>query len=238
MASPALAAALVILAATSTRPVLEALKPDLEKSAGGPVEIRYDETGNLAAALRKGSDADLVLGSDETTIEKLAGDDVVAWGTVTECATETLAVVVAQNAPFTLPRRLDGATAIAFVKLPIRRVAVVSKKVAPEGVAIEEVLAATRILDELKEKLLLAGSSDEAIAKVLSGEADAAIVPASLAAPALRSAPVDPTLHVPLHVTGGIVAASKRRGAAGRALDLLSAPGTREIWSRSGFGPP
>jgi molybdate transport system substrate-binding protein len=239
MAPQFLAAVLVIAAATSTRPVLDALRPELEKAAGGAIEIRYGETGTLASALRKGLAADLLLGSDEKTVQRLAGDDVLVDGTVTRCATETFAVVVARGAAFDLPRRVDGATALAFVKLPIRRLAVVSKKVAPEGATIEEVLAATRILTDLRERLLPLSSSDEAIAKVLSGEADAAIVPSSLAAtPGLRSCPVDPTLHEPLRVTAAVVFASTRRETAARALDVLSAPENRETWRRLGFTAP
>ncbi len=239
MASPLLAAVLVIAAATSARPVLDAIRPDLEKAAGGTVEIRYGETGTLASAVRKSPAADLLLASDEKTIRKLAADDVVVAGTVSRCARESLAVVVARGAAFDLPRRLDGATALAFIKLPIRRLAVVSKKVAPEGAAIEEVLAAARILDDLKEKLLPEPSTDEAIAKVLSGGVDAAIVPSSLAAaPGLRSCPVDSTLHEPLRVTAAVVSASTRKEAAARVLDVLSAPETRETWRRFGFTAP
>ena len=239
MTPSVLASVLVIAAATSSRPVLDALRPDLEKAAGGPVEIRYGETGSLATALRKAPDADLFLASDEKTVQKLAGDGFVEEATVTRCATARLALVAARGTTFDLPRRLDGATALAFVKLPIRHLAVVSKKVAPEGAAIEEFLAATLILRDLKEKLLPLPSSDEAVARVLSGEAEAAIVPSTLASdPRLRSCPVDPTLHEPLRQTGAIVSASARKEAAGRALDVLSAPETRETWRRFGFTAP
>lgn len=239
MASPILAFALVIAAATSSRPVLDALRPELEKAVGGPVEIRYDETGNLASGLRKAPETDLFLASDEKTVQKLAADGLVEEATITRCATGSLAVVADRGATFELPRRFDGATAIAFVKLPIRHVAVVSKKVAPEGASIEEVLAAALILRDLKEKLLSVSSSDEAVARVLSGEAEAAIVPSSLAgAPRLRSCPVDPTLHEPIRQTAAVVSTSTRKQAAARALDVLSAPEARETWRRFGFTAP
>lgn len=230
---------LVIAAATSSRPVLDALRQDLEKAAGGPVEIRYGETGKLASLLRKTPDADLFLASDEKTVQRLAGDGIVVEATVTRCATGSLAVVALLGGTIELPRRLDGATALAFVKLPIRHVAVVSKKLAPEGALIEEVLAAALILNDLKEKLSPLPSSDEAIALVLSGEAETAIVPSSLAsAPRLQSCPVDPTLHEPFRQTAAVVSASTRKEAAGRVLGLLSAPETRETWRRFGFRAP
>ena len=92
---------------------------------------------------------------------------------------------------------------------------------------------------EMKERLLPVASDDEAIAKVLSGAADAAIVPASLAAaPGLTSCPVDPTLHEPLKQTAAVVAASTRKDAARRALDVLSLPENRDVWKRFGFTGP
>jgi molybdate transport system substrate-binding protein len=239
MASGTIAAALVIAAATATRPVLETLRPDLEKAAGGRVDVRYGATGTLASGIRKGDVADLFLAVDERSIRRLADDGLVEEGSLTRCATETLALVAKKGAPFELPRRLDGATALAFVKLPVRRLAVVSKKTAPEGVSAEEVLAAARILKQVKEKLVPVASADEAIGKVLSGDAEAAIVPKSLAgAPGLVSCPVDPTLHEPLKVTGGVVSASARKDAARRALDVVSGPGARETWKRFGFEAP
>jgi molybdate transport system substrate-binding protein len=239
MASAAVTLALVIAAATSARPVLEDLRPDLETAAGGAVEIRYGPTGTLAAGLRKGGDADLFLSADEPTIRRLAEDGFVDEGSLFRCASGRLALVAATGAPFTLPRRLDGATALAFVKLPIRRLAVVSPKAAPEGVATEQLLAAARILKEMKGKLALMASADEAIRSVVSGDADAAIVPASLAGAAgLAACPVDSTLHEPLKATAGVVSASVRKDAARRALDVLSAPTTLETWTRRGFSAP
>lgn len=238
MSTPAVAV-LVIAAATSARPVLETLRPDLEKAAGGPVEIRYGATGTLAASLRKGAGVDLFVSSDEGTVRRLAFDGVVEEGSVARCATGSLALVAAKEGRLELPRRLDGATAFAFVKLPVRRLALLSPRVAPEGLAAEDVLAAARILGEMKEKLLRVDSEDDAIAKVLSGAADAAIIPSSLAsAPGLKSCPVDPTLHEPLKETAAIVAASTRKGAAARALDVLSAPENRDTWKRFGFTGP
>lgn len=231
--------ALVIAAATSTRPVLEALRPELEMAAGGAVEIRYGPTGTLAAGLRKGEGADVFLSADERTIRRLADGGFIVEGSLSRCAAGSLALVAKAGAPFELPRRLDGATAFAFVKLPIRKLAVPSKKIAPEGVSAEEVLAAARILREMKEKLVPVESVDEAIRSVLSGEADVAVIPASLAgAPGLASCPVDPTLHEPLKVTAGVVSASQRQDAARRVLGVLSAPGTLETWKRFGFGAP
>jgi len=239
MPAGSLFAVLVIAASSSARPALEALRPDLEKAAGSAVEFRYGETRTLAAGIRKGAVADLFLAADEETVRRLALDDLVEEGSVSRCATGSLVVVSAKDAPFELPSRLDGATALAFVKLPIQKLAIPAPKAAPEGVAAQDVLVASRVFHDLKERILPVAGADEAIAAVRSGEADAALVPASLApASGLKWCPVDPTLHEPMRMTAAVVAASGHKDAARRALDVLTAPANREAWKRAGFSTP
>jgi molybdate transport system substrate-binding protein len=239
MASVPLLAALVIAAATSSRPVLDALRPELEKAAGGAVEIRYGATGALAALIRKGAAVDLFLAADDEMIRRLALDGFVEEGSASRCSVGSLAVVSAVDAPFDLPRRLDGATALAFVKLPIRKLAIPDPDSSPEGVAARQVLVASRVFQELKERLLPVAGADEAIAAVRAGEADAAIVPASLApASGLKWRPVDSTLHKPLRMTAAVAAASEQKDAARHALAVLTAPASREAWKRAGFSAP
>jgi molybdate transport system substrate-binding protein len=234
-----LAVALVLAAASSSRPVLEALRPELEKAAGGAVELRYGETGALVAEIRKGAEIDLFLASHEGSVRRLAEDGRVDEASLSRCATGTLSLVAVKGAPFELPRRLDGATALAFVKLPVRRLAILSAKTAPEGVAAEEVLEASRILREMQEKLIRSATAEEAIEAVRTGTADVAILPSSLVpASGFASSPVDPTLHGPLKQTAAVVSASTRKDAALRVLDILSAPETRETWKRLGFSAP
>ncbi len=239
MSGAPLLAVLVIAASSSTRPVLDRLRPDLEKAAGSSVEIRYGATGTLAAEVRKGSGIDLFLSGDERTVRTLVEDGLLEEGSVTRCATGSLALVAAEKSPLALPRRLDGATALAFVKLPIRKLAIPEPKTTPEGAAARDVLQAARIFQQMKEKLVSVEGADEAIRAVLSGKADVAIVAASLAGAAgLKSCPVDTTLHTPLKETAAVTTASTRKDAARRALDVLSDPAVREVWRQAGFDPP
>ena len=179
---PGLAAVVLVIAASSAaRPALEALRPALEKAAGGPVEIRYGATGVLARGVEKGSGADLFVSGDEETARRLAADGFLEAASLSRCGRGALAVVAAKDAGFALPRRLDGATALAFARLPFRRLAVPSSKTSPYGGAVEEVLQATRILAAVKERLFPAESSGQALELVVSGQAEAGIVPLSLA---------------------------------------------------------
>ncbi len=234
-----LVAVLVIAASTSAQPVLDRLRPDLEKAAGSSLEIRYGATGTLAAEVRKGSGIDLFLAGDERTVRILVEDGYLEEGSVTRCATGSLAVVASEKGPLALPRRLDGATALAFVKLPIRKLAIPEPKTTPEGAAARDVLRAAGIFEKMKEKILPVAGAGDVLRAVLAGEADAGIVAASLAgAPGLKSCPVDPTLHAPLKQTAAVTTASTRKDAARRALDVLSDPAFREVWRRAGFDPP
>ncbi len=237
---PGLAAVVLVIAASSAaRPALEALRPALEKAAGGPVEIRYGATGVLARGVEKGSGADLFVSGDEETARRLAADGFLEAASLSRCGRGALAVVAAKDAGFALPRRLDGATALAFARLPFRRLAVPSSKTSPYGGAVEEVLQATRILAAVKERLFPAESSGQALELVVSGQAEAGIVPLSLAkASGLRFAEVDVTLFEPLFGAAGVVSASPRKESARRVLDVLVAPDSRNAWRETGFAFP
>ena len=239
MASPLSLAVLVIAASTAARPPLETLRPDLEKAAGGPVEIRYGATGLLAREIEEGGRYDVFVAADEGTVRRLAQDGRIEATSVTRCATGRLAVVAARDWDHALPRRLDGATAIAFAKLPFRRVAVPSAKTSPYGGAVKELLSATRIAAAVKERLVEAESAEKALALVLSGEAETGLGALSLArASGLPWTEVDPTLHEPLRHVAGVVTTSARKDAARRAVEALASPEAGEIWRLSGFAVP
>ena len=222
---------LVIAAATSTRPVLDALRPDLEKAAGGPRRDPIRRDGNARGLPPEDAgavDLFLALGEDGPAARRgrpRRGGDRHALRDGEPRRRRGSRVLVRPAAP---ARRRDGPR---LREAPDPRLAVVAPKVAPEGASIEEVLAAALILNELKEKLVPVPSSDEAIARVLSGDAEAAIIPSSLAArSAAPSCPVDPTLHAPLRLTAAIVSASSRKqAAAARPRRPLGAGDPRDL---------
>jgi molybdate transport system substrate-binding protein len=239
MSSLAAAAVLVISASSAFQPVLEALRPSLEKAAGGAVEIRYGATGVLARGIGQAGGADLFVASDEATARRLASDGLLDSASLARCGRSTLAAVSAKDAGFALPRRVDGATAVAFARLPFRRLAIPSSKTSPHGGAVEEVLQATRIYAAVKERLLPAESSGQALELVVSGRAEAGLVPLSLAkASGLPFSEVDVTLFEPLFGAAGVVSASPRKDAALRVLDVLVAPASRDAWRDTGFTFP
>ena len=239
MSSLAAVAILVIAASSAYRPVLEALRPSLEKAAGGPVEIRYGATGVLARGIGKAGGADLFVSGDEATARRLAADGLLDSASLARCGRGALAAVSSKDARFNLPRRVDGATAVAFAHLPFRRLAIPSSKTSPYGGAVEEVLQATRIHSDVKERLVRAESSGQALELVVSGQAEAGLVPLSLAkASGLPFAEVDITLFEPLFGAAGVVSASTRKEAAHRVLDVLVASGSRVVWREAGFAFP
>jgi molybdate transport system substrate-binding protein len=239
MSGLAVVAALVISASSAARPALEALRPSLAKAAGGPVEIRYGATGVLARGLGKGGGADVFVSGDEGTARRLADEGLLRGTSLSRCGRGALGIVAATTAGFELPSRLDGATALAFARLPFRRLAVPSSKTSPYGGAVEEVLHATRTFAAVKERFSPAEGSEQALHLVASGQAEAGIVPLSLAkASGLPFAEVDPTLFEPLFVVAGVVSSSPRREAALRVVAALTSPDALETWRQAGFGPP
>lgn len=228
---------LVIFVASGDRPVLEALKPQVEAAAGESVTLKAADASSLAKEIESGAAADLLF-ADDATVDRLALDDRIDRPGVVHCATGGLAIVAAKEVGFKLPGRFDGATAPAFSRLPFRKLAMLPPAT-PAGHAAAEALDATQIFDDVEERFLPASGPDAARALLDSGGAEVAIVPLSLAvAWGLPFSPIEPSLHVPLRVSAGIVSASKNKDAARRVLGAVMSPEARETWKRFGYKAP
>jgi len=242
---------LLIAAASSTRPVLDALKPELARVAGEPVEIRYGSTGALAREIEKGVPYDLFFAADEVTPEALARANLVDRLRITRVGLGRLAVVLGKGVKLDMPL-FARETASSFRKGSFRKLALASPRTSPNGRAAEEALLSTLLLNELRPRIVYAESSAAALQLVTSGEADVGLVAASLVTPpppGLRVIPVEMAtaprrdasapkagLHLPILHTVTVVSATKKRDAADRVLDAAAA--ATEVWQRFGFAPP
>jgi molybdate transport system substrate-binding protein len=227
---------LLVYAASSERPVLEALKPQLELAAGEAVELKFGDAELLAKEIDTGAAADIFV-ADDGTVERLALDEKIEQPVV-RCATASLAIVAARGADFTLPKRFDGATAPAFARLPFRTLAMLPAK-SPAGRAAAEALHATQIFDDVKGRFLPAAAPDDALEALAAGKAEVAIVPASLArALGLPSSGIEPELHGPLRESAGVVMSSRKKDAARRLLKSVLSLEAADVWKRFGFRAP
>lgn len=216
---------ILVAAAASARPPLEAARIPMERAAREKVVLRFGATGSFARQIENGAPFDLFFAADEATPRKLAAEGLLVPGSLRIYLEGRLVLARSAESRVALPTLVDVAFLRTLPGARFKRLAMAAPKVAPYGRAAVEALSAAGVRAALEGRLIAAGNAEEALAYVASGNAELGFVPATLAErTGLAFAPVDPALHAPIRHVAGVVAASKRRAAALRALEASLPP--------------
>lgn len=234
---PSAALALAVLAACTSRParplVFAAVSTSdaLSELAGSEVDFSFGSSAALARQIEVGAPADAFLSADAAQMDALVARGLVRKEDVRPLLTNALVVVV--------PR---GSSAVAkpedLAKLARVALGDPAAKV-PAGVYAQRWLEAKGLWPAVAPHVVPTGDVRGALAAVEAGRADAAIVYASDAAIAHG---VSVALRVPAAETPGVVypvavlAKAPHRAAAEAFVAHLSAPGSRAVFERLGFG--
>jgi molybdate transport system substrate-binding protein len=209
--------------------VTEAAAEFREQGAGAE-RIRAGTTADLARAIERGEAADLWLSADPDWSDSLqaagrlevAGSRVLAWDSL-------VAVVPAGHGPPPINQYL----------LPdYRRIATADTTASLAGRCAKQGLSTMGVWSAIRDRIVTAADARSALALVERGEADAGIVPATLAK---NSSGVEVGFklsegtHDVLAYTGAVVQGARHAEAARRFLGFLSGPSGREILRRHGF---
>lgn len=230
---------LVIAAAANLKPALEHLIEGFVAAHHG-VEVRasYGASGTFAAQIRNGAPYDLFLSADAGLPARLAADGL-ADGAPFTYALGTLVLWVPNGSPLDLGKA--GLSALADPS--VRKVAIANPALAPYGAAAKEALRSAGLAAAVRGKLVEGQSVAQAAQFALSGNAQAALLPLSLArAPPLsgagRHVVVPAASHRPIE-QAGLVLRAARDGKLARSFArwLLGAPG-REVLAHSGYALP
>jgi molybdate transport system substrate-binding protein len=234
-AEPQPARPLLVFAAASLQPALDALLPVFQASTGTSVDLVLGSSGQLAAQIRSGAPADLFLSSDAVFLDALVDAGLLDRNTRRPYALGRIVLIapVGKSPPPSLSALSDPAFAL---------VAIANPEVAPYGRAAEEALRRAGVWEAIQPRLVLAGSVAQTLQILRSGNADAAIV-ARGALPLGDSAlapftPIDPELHAPLLHTAAVVAGSPRAAEALAFLEFLTTGAGRDILVEFGFDLP
>lgn len=195
---------------------------------------RVSEAGSqvLAAQVRAGVDADLLLLADPDLAAELAASPEVP--SPVTIATSSLAVLHRTDAEVGSVARLQDrslALVLADADVPLGRYT-------REGLALLDAAGALEARAVVANARSFEDSARSVVGKLLAGEADAAIVYAS---DALRAADADPRLAVLAWPDEGAVTVTyTAQPLTARGRDLvafLTSPEMSEIWRDHGFTP-
>jgi len=205
---------------------------------GADVRASYGASGAFVAQIRNGAPFDLFLAADAAFPARLA-EAGLADGAPFPYALGRLVLWVPASSPLDLGR--DGLRAL--LDPSVRRVAIANPALAPYGAAAEEALAAAGLLEAVRGKLVMGQSAAQAALFAESGNAQAALLPLSLAAvPPLsregRFRELPAGSHRPIEQAGVILKASRSPGLARAFAGFLLGPEGRALLLRGGYALP
>ena len=230
---------LKVAAAASLRPALEEIGAGFRAGKPGvDVAATYGASGTLFAQIRAGAPFDLFLSAEAAMPRRLveAGRGV---SPAFAYAFGRLALWVPNDSRLELGRL--GLAALADPS--VRKVAIGNPAVSPYGVAAEAAMRSAGVHEAVQPKLVLGQSVQQAAQFAQSGNAQAALLPLSLAlAPPLskegRFVAVPAGSHRPVEQAGVVLASSREPELARAFAAWLLGPEGRAVLARHGYALP
>lgn len=207
---------------------LDRLLNDL-KARGVAIVPVLGSSGQHAQQVAQGAPFDVILSADPKFLEPLVESKAVFPDSVIDFAAGRLAV--AGTSGKTLEKLED------LRKPEFKRIALANPKSAPYGRAAEEALRATGLWNEVQPKLVFSESVAQARQLAITGDADAAFIPAGDLVHPLQGFMVPDTLHSPIRYAGAVVASTKQPERARAWLKSLADPERFVLLRGFGFTP-
>jgi len=212
---------------------MEELGRRFQEETGTRVVFHFSSSAALAQQIAEGAPLDVFASADRRFVEELARGGQVREDTRAVYALGRLALWARADAPFPLRGLQD------LLDPRVRRVALPNPRLAPYGRAGQEALQRAGLWSALQPKLVLGGDARLTFQYAVTGNADVALVPLSLAlSEPGKWAPVPEDLHAPIVHEMAVVAGTPREAQARAFVRFVLGPVGREVLARHGFALP
>ncbi|PTT88555.1 molybdate ABC transporter substrate-binding protein [Pelomonas sp. HMWF004] len=236
-AVPLLATAqqLTVSAAASLTDAFKAIGPRFEATRPG-VTLRFNfaASGVLLQQIAQGAPVDVFASADQDTMNRAAGQKLLAPGTQRDFASNSLVLVTpAQGAP--------AVTALADLAKPaVRRIAIGKVASVPVGRYTQQALERAQLWAPLQPKLVFADNVRQVLDYVSRGEVEAGFVYRTDAELLKDKVRIAMTVggHAPVTYPVAVVADSPQAALARDFVAFLGAAEAQAILNRHGFGKP
>lgn len=211
---------------------LASLEPDLAKQFEGTnpgIHVKWvtGASAVLSQQIENGAPYDVFLSANAEFVERLSSFGKLRPDSVMVYAVGRVGVVWkdGKQHPFSdLARKW-----VRFVALP-------NPKLAPYGIAAQQVLEHARIWTQVKPKVVYGENVRQALQLLQSGNADAVLTSASLLV-GKKAEIIPEDWHRPIVQKAGIIAGTKNLEAARKFLEYLNREDGQAIFAKFGFGP-
>lgn len=223
-----------VAAASDLQFALPEIVAQFERATGKKVQLTFGSSGNFMRQIAQGAPFEIFLSADEGYVDKLF-EQGLTQGRGVNYAVGRLTLYTQARSRIR-PDFADLRAALADGRL--RHFAIANPEHAPYGRAAREVLQREELWQPLQQTLVLGENVSQAAQFVLSGSAQAGIVPYALALSPTMGAQgqfvlLDESTHAPLRQRMVLL---KSAGPAATAFyAYLQAPEARTVLSRYGF---
>lgn len=224
----------VFVASSASKAINEVKEAFLKKHPKDEVELVFGSSGKHYQLLKEGREFDLFFSADAKYAAQIHKDG----NAITQPAVYALGVV----ALYSLDEKLlqGGAEALSQKAQSIKHLSIANPKVAPYGVAAEEVLKNLKIYDTFKDKLVLGDNISQPVNHIDTGAAEVAFVAYSLVSPVNKpkgkAVLVDTKLFSPLEQSFVITKYAKDKKLAKAFYDFVLSKEGKTIIEKYGFG--
>ncbi|HEY0960774.1 MAG TPA: molybdate ABC transporter substrate-binding protein [Pseudomonadales bacterium] len=230
-ATPLRADVVRVAVASNFTPVLESLAPLFEQTSGHTLSIISGATGNHYAQIRNGAPFDVFLAADDERPRLLEEEGRAIAGSRFTYALGRLALWSADA------RRVDSDGAV-LQRGEFARLALANPKLAPYGVAAQEVLTALGLWQHLQRRIVLGDNIAQTLQFVQTGNAELGFIALSQLADVDNAGSyweVPPALYSPIVQQGVLL---KDSAQARAFIDFIASEAIRERIRAAGYGLP
>jgi len=237
-AAPLRAAEVLVFAAASLKPALDAIVAGPEAQAIGTIKVSYAASSQLARQIEHGAPAALFISADQEWMDYVETRGAIAPGTRANLLGNALVLVApaASRTQLALAPGVDLVDALGADG----RLAIGEPNSVPAGKYAKAALTSLGVWDSLSRRVVAAESVRAALAFVVRGEAPLGVVYRSdaVSEPAVRVVDTFPaSTHAPIVYPLAVLAAGD--GPPARAFAaLLRGPDAGAVFGRYGFGAP
>jgi molybdate transport system substrate-binding protein len=223
---------LVVSAASDLTGAMQELSASFADDSGVKLVFNFGSSGQLAQQIEQGAPVDVFFSANRGYVDELVAAGLVDPADAAPYARGRLVVWTRDDGPPAISRLSD------LTDARFKRVAIANPDHAPYGVAAREALQAAGVWTAVEPKIVPAENVLQALQFAESGNADVAIVAASVAMDAGgNSVPVPDGTFTELIQTSAVLKASPHADDARRFVAFVRGADGQAILAAHGFGP-
>ncbi len=226
---------LTVSAASSLKAAFTEIGKAFDAAHNSKTTFNFDSSGTLQKQIEGGAPVDVFASAAMKQVKALVDAKLAGAASVETFAGNGIVLVVPADSKLGITSFQD------LTKAEVKRITYGDPKIAPHGVAAEEILGKLGISDQVKPKVIYANNAAQAQTYVSSGEVDAAIIFASEAKAAGDKVKVvataDPGWYTPIAYPIALVAASKVKTLGQAFIDYVVGTDGQSILRKHGFMP-